>query len=83
MDEQLFFAINGAHNIFFDQLMWLLTGKVVWVPLYVSLLYAVWRNYSWRGAVGVYACRPFPRRQAVRTLKSRKLHVKKLQASMA
>jgi len=53
MDEQLFFAINGTHNIFFDQLMWLLTGKVVWVPLYVSLLYAVWRNYSWRGAVGV------------------------------
>lgn len=53
MDEQLFFTINGAHNIFFDHLMWLLTGKVVWVPLYVSLLYVVWRNYSWRGVLGV------------------------------
>ena len=53
MDEQIFFAINGAHNVFFDQLMWLLTGKTVWVPLYVALLYAVWRNYSWKGAIGV------------------------------
>ena len=53
MDEQLFFTINGTHNIFLDQLMWLLTGKVVWVPLYIALLYAVWRNYSWRGALGV------------------------------
>ena len=53
MDEQIFFAVNGAHNIFLDQMMILLTGKVVWVPLYVSLLYVVWRNYSWRGAVGV------------------------------
>lgn len=53
MDEQLFFAINGAHTAFLDQLMWLLTGKVVWAPLYISLLYVVWRNYSWRGALGV------------------------------
>lgn len=53
MDEQIFFAVNGAHTAFLDQLMWLLTGKVVWVPLYVSLLYVVWRNYSWRGVLGV------------------------------
>ncbi|MBQ8059461.1 MAG: phosphatase PAP2 family protein [Prevotella sp.] len=53
MDEQIFFAINGAHNIFLDQLMTLLTGKMVWVPLYLSLLYVVWYNYSWRGVLGV------------------------------
>ena len=53
MDEQIFFAINGAHSAFLDQLMWLLTGKVVWAPLYISLLYVVWRNYSWRGVLGV------------------------------
>lgn len=53
MDEQIFFAINGAHNAFLDQMMLLLTGKTVWVPLYISLLYVVWRNYSWRGALGV------------------------------
>lgn len=33
--------------------MTLLTGKVVWVPLYLSLLYVVWYNYSWRGVLGV------------------------------
>lgn len=53
MDEQIFFAVNGTHNIFLDQFLWLVTGKLVWVPLYVSLLYVVWRNYSWRGVLGV------------------------------
>jgi len=52
-DEQIFFFINGHHTPFFDQLMYLLTLKLVWVPVYVALLYAVWRNYSWRGALGV------------------------------
>ena len=42
LDEQIYFAINGAHNIFLDQLMTLLTGKMVWVPHYISLLYVVW-----------------------------------------
>lgn len=51
MDEQLFFLINGHHNLFFDQFMWMVSQKTVWIPLYVALLYTVWRNYSWRGVM--------------------------------
>lgn len=53
MDEQLFFLINGNHNEYFDGVMYHLSQKLVWIPLYVALLYAVWRNYSWKGVVGV------------------------------
>ncbi len=51
MDEQLLLFINGHHTAFLDSFMWLLTQKTVWIPLYCSLLYVVWRNYGWRGAV--------------------------------
>lgn len=53
MDTQLFFLVNGYHTAFLDQLMYLISQKTVWIPLYVSLLYVVWRNYSWRGVLTV------------------------------
>lgn len=53
MDTQIFFLVNGHHTAFLDQLMYLVSQKAVWVPLYVSLLYVVWRNYSWRGVLTV------------------------------
>ena len=53
MDTQLFFLINGYHTPYLDQLMFLISQKAVWIPLYASLLYVVWRNYSWRGLLTV------------------------------
>ena len=53
MDTQIFFLINGHHALFFDHFMYLITMKTVWIPLYVSLLYIVWRNYSWKGMLTI------------------------------
>ena len=53
MDTELFFLINGHHNQFFDAFFYEVSQKTVWIPLYVALLYAVWRNYSWRGVLGI------------------------------
>ena len=53
MDEQLFFLINAHHTEYFDAFMWMMSQKTVWIPLYASLLYVVWRNYSWRGVLTV------------------------------
>ena len=53
MDEQLFFLINAHHTEYFDAFMWMLSQKTVWIPLYVSLLYVVWRNHTWRGALAL------------------------------
>lgn len=51
MDTQLFLFINQHYNSFFDSFFYLISQKTVWIPLYVALVYAVWRNYSWRGAL--------------------------------
>jgi undecaprenyl-diphosphatase len=38
IDTQLLLFINGHHNPFFDALMWQISGKWFWIPLYIALL---------------------------------------------
>lgn len=53
MDTELFFLVNGHHNAYFDTFFFLVSQKNVWIPLYLALIYGVWRNYSWRGVLAV------------------------------
>ena len=46
IDEKLFLAINGCHSPFFDSFMWGVSGKFIWLPLYVFLL--IWLVYKYR-----------------------------------
>lgn len=48
IDTRLFLALNGCHNSFFDSFMQLYSGKMIWIPMYVSILYVVWRNFTWK-----------------------------------
>jgi undecaprenyl-diphosphatase len=46
-DTNLFLALNGCHSVFFDRFMSVFSGKFVWIPLYLSVLYVVikqWKN---------------------------------------
>lgn len=48
LDTQLLLAINGAHNSFWDTFMFTFSGKLIWLPLYVSLFYVLIRNLTWK-----------------------------------
>ena len=37
-DQQLFLLINSLNSPFCDQLMHIISGKLIWVPLYVAIL---------------------------------------------
>jgi undecaprenyl-diphosphatase len=37
-DQQLFLFINSLNSPFFDQVMHTLSGKLIWVPLYLAIL---------------------------------------------
>jgi undecaprenyl-diphosphatase len=37
-DQQLFLFINSANSPLFDQVMYAISGKLIWVPLYLSIL---------------------------------------------
>lgn len=48
MDETLLLLVNGCHNAYWDEFMWMLTYRFTWVPLYVALAYAIMHTLGWR-----------------------------------
>ncbi|MGN0066920.1 MAG: phosphatase PAP2 family protein [Bacteroides sp.] len=48
LDTELFLFFNSLHTTYFDPFMKLYSSKLVWVPLYISLVYVLWRNLSGR-----------------------------------
>lgn len=55
-DTSVLLAINGAHSRFFDVAVPLLTERLVWVPLYLSLLFVLFRNMSFKTAMLCLVC---------------------------
>ena len=47
-DTQIFLDINACHNAFWDVFMPLYSNKYVWAFFYLSLLYLLARNYTWK-----------------------------------
>lgn len=52
-DWALFEALNFDGPAWLDTLMLLASGIKVWTPLYLLIIYMVWRRYSWRGVVAM------------------------------
>lgn len=48
IDQYVFFVINGSNSEFLDSLMWLISGKYLWIPLYLFLIILLYRNYPKR-----------------------------------
>lgn len=47
-DRELFLALNGAHNGFWDFIMWWSSDKLIWIPVYALFLYVLWKQYKGR-----------------------------------
>ena len=45
LDRELFLLINSFNSPFFDQVMYIISGKLTWVPLYIVILAAIGRKY--------------------------------------
>ena len=49
LDEQLFLALNGLHAPWLDPVMMAVSGNIIWLPLYVFLLYAIFKQEKQQG----------------------------------
>ena len=49
-DASMLCAINGAHCPYADSLMWLISGKLTWLPMVAALLW-VTGHHGWRRAL--------------------------------
>ena len=55
-DSAALLAVNGWHSEFWDRFMWMYSYKWTWVPLYVSLAYVVFRNFSLKVSILCMLC---------------------------
>ena len=39
LERDLFFALNGSDSLFLDQVMWTISGRFVWIPLFLFILF--------------------------------------------
>lgn len=51
VDQNLFLFLNGLHTSFGDYFMSLFSGKIIWVPMYASILYVLLKNVNWKIAL--------------------------------
>lgn len=54
IDSQILLWVNGQHNEYWDTVMYFATRRVIWYPLYVAMLYAIYLCYGWRTMVTAF-----------------------------
>lgn len=50
-DSSMFLWINGWHTDYMDNFIEFYTHKFIWLPLYLSLVYVVFRNFQWKATL--------------------------------
>ncbi len=45
-DTELFLALNGTNNSFWDFIMWWSSDKFIWIPVYLLFLFLLWKKYK-------------------------------------
>ncbi len=43
IDQSILLFINGLHHPVLDQVMWIISARITWIPLYVLFLYFGWK----------------------------------------
>jgi undecaprenyl-diphosphatase len=38
-DTNLFLKINSCHSPFFDKIMWLVSGQIIWIPFFLLIIF--------------------------------------------
>jgi undecaprenyl-diphosphatase len=56
IDKQLLLFLNGCHSPFWDSVMWIISNKYTWLPLYVCLIAYFFYRYKSKGWVIILTC---------------------------
>ena len=56
LDQQATLFLNGFHSPLMDKIMWIITIKFTWIPLYLLLVYFLFKFYkkeAWYWLIGI------------------------------
>ena len=45
-DTQLFLFLNGEHNVFWDFVMFWASNKLIWIPLYITFIFFIYKYHK-------------------------------------
>ncbi len=48
LDQRLFLWLNGQHATFFDPVIFFVSGRYEWIPLYAVIIAFIIRRYRWK-----------------------------------
>lgn len=54
LDERILLAVNSFHSGFFDSIMWWVSGKFSWWPLYLAIIFALFYFRKWKPALVIF-----------------------------
>ena len=52
LDRSIVLGVNAWHTPWLDEVMWFISGRAVWIPFYLWLLYLAFRAFGFRKALG-------------------------------
>ncbi|WP_044117660.1 phosphatase PAP2 family protein [Alkaliflexus imshenetskii] len=55
LDKELLLYLNSFHSPLWDNFFWVFTSVSVWIPLYASILWVVWKRLGLKGVWAVLA----------------------------
>ena len=50
LDTKILLFFNGLNAPFFDYFMMTFTGKFIWIPMYIAVIYIIYRRFGWKVA---------------------------------
>lgn len=56
IDHRIVLAINGWNNPLLDEIMWVFSARITWIPLYFFLIYLGFRKLGWKKALFYVGC---------------------------
>jgi len=51
IDESIVLGINSLNSPFMDELMWQISGRLIWIPLYLLIFYLVYHKVGLKSAI--------------------------------
>lgn len=55
-ERELFFALNGSNSVFLDNMFWTLTGRIIWIPVILFLLFMFFYKVPKKEGIIVTIC---------------------------
>lgn len=51
LDKNLLLFFNGSDSVWWDHVMWMYTGKLIWLPMILAMAWVFFRSGGWKEAL--------------------------------